>query len=130
VTTRVPDLLDPTADASCFPSQPRLAEVLRRPLEFTQYASGDYQAALAAHGMVCSMSRKGDCWDNAPAESFFSSFKMELVHHVDFLSRASARSSVFDYIEVFFNRRRRHSTLGYKSPAQYEREAVSEALAA
>jgi putative transposase len=96
----------------------------------SQYASGDYQAALAAHGMACSMSRKGDCWDNAPAESFFSSFKMELVHHVDFLSRASARSSVFDYIEVFFNRRRRHSTLGYKSPAQYEREAVSEALAA
>jgi transposase InsO family protein len=95
-----------------------------------QYASADYRAALAAHGITCSMSKKGDPWDNAAAESFFSSFKTELVHHVDFLSRAAARRSVFDYIEVFYNRRRRHSTLGYVSPAEYEREAVSEALAA
>jgi transposase InsO family protein len=99
-----------------------------------QYASGDYRAALAAHGIACSMSKKGDPWDNAAAESFFSSFKTELVHHVDFFSRAAARRSVFDYIEVFYNRRRRHSTLGYVSPAEYERVAervaVSEALAA
>lgn len=95
-----------------------------------QYASADYRAALAAYGIACSMSKKGDPWDNAAAESFFSSFKTELVHHVDFSSRAAARRSVFDYIEVFYNRRRRHSTLGYVSPAEYERAAVNEAPAA
>jgi transposase InsO family protein len=76
------------------------------------------------------MSRKGDPWDNAAAESFFSTFKTELVHDAEFMTRAAARRSVFDYIEVFYNRRRRHSTLGYVSPVEYEREAVRAALAA
>ena len=95
-----------------------------------QYASKDYQEALKAQGITCSMSRKGDPWDNAAAESFFSTFKAELADHLDRLSRKAARRSVFEYIEVFYNRRRRHSTLGYVSPVEYERMAESEALAA
>ena len=96
----------------------------------SQYASHDYREALAAQGIACSMSRKGDPWDNAAAESFFATFKTEIEEHLDHKSRAAARRSVFDYIEVFYNRRRRHSTLGYVSPAEYEREAVSAAQAA
>ena len=86
----------------------------------SQYASGDYQALLAAQQMVCSMSRRGNCWDNAPVESFFSTLKRELVHHRRYQTRAEARAEIFEYIEVWYNRRRRHSSLGYKSPAQYE----------
>jgi putative transposase len=95
-----------------------------------QYASLDYQAALAEHGIVCSMSRKGDPWDNAAAESFFATFKAELAEHLDGLPRRAARRCVFAYIEGFYNRRRRHSTLGYVSPAEYERKAGSGAEAA
>jgi transposase InsO family protein len=69
------------------------------------------------------MSRRGDCWDNAPMESFFASLKKELVHHEDYRSRAEARASVFEYIEVFYNRVRRHSALGYLSPVEYEQAA-------
>ena len=86
----------------------------------SQYASGDYQALLAAQQMVCSMSRRGNCWDNAPVESFFSTLKRELVHHRRYQTRAEARADIFEYIEVWYNRRRRHSSLGYQSPAQYE----------
>ena len=86
----------------------------------SQYASGDYQRALKDNKMLCSMSRKGDCWDNAVAESFWSTIKAELIHDVDFASRAIAQQAVFEYIEVFYNRRRRHSTIGYKTPAQQE----------
>ena len=86
----------------------------------SQYASGDYQRALKDHEMVCSMSRKGDCWDNAVAESFWSTIKAELIHGVDFSTRAAAQHAIFEYIEVFYNRRRRHSTIGYKTPAQQE----------
>ena len=71
------------------------------------------------YGMVCSMSRKGNCWDNAPAESFFNSLKNERVHGTRYATRAAARADMFDYIEVFYNRSRRHSTLGYKSPTQF-----------
>jgi putative transposase len=95
----------------------------------SQYASRDYRRALATRGLVCSMSRKGNCWDNAVAESFFASLKTELVHHRDFATRSEARSAIFEYIEVFFNRHRRHSTLGYVSPVNYE-VAKSSALAA
>jgi len=95
-----------------------------------QYASHDYRAVLDAHGIVCSMSRKGDCWDNAVAESFFGSLKAELLNDMDFATRAEARSAIFDYIEVFYNRRRRHSYLGFLSPADYERLANQPALAA
>jgi transposase InsO family protein len=86
----------------------------------SQYASADFQSLLAHYGLRCSMSRKGDCWDNAVVESFFGSLKQELVFHQKYLTRFQARQSIFDYIERFYNRRRLHSTLGYKSPAAYE----------
>jgi putative transposase len=86
----------------------------------SQYASDHYQRLLAKEGITCSMSRRGNCWDNAPMESFFASLKKELVHHEDYQTRAEARTSVFEYIEVFYNRVRRHSALGYKSPTEYE----------
>jgi transposase InsO family protein len=85
----------------------------------SQYASGVFQARLAEYGMVCSMSRKGNCWDNAPTESFFNSLKNERVHGTRYLTRDAAIADLFDYIEVFYNRRRRHSTLGSKSPIQF-----------
>jgi putative transposase len=85
-----------------------------------QYASSDYRAVLEQHGLVASMSRKGDCWDNAVAESFFASLKTELVRDIDFLTRDQARREVFAYIEGFYNRRRRHSSLGYANPEKRE----------
>ena len=95
----------------------------------SQYASIDYQQALAARGIQCSMSRKGNCWDNAVAESFFSSLKMELVHDADFATHEQARTALFEYIEVFYNRQRRHSTLGYVSPVDFELAALPQKLA-
>ena len=86
----------------------------------SQYASSDYQELLTANAMRCSMSRKGDCWDNAPTESFFGSLKQELVFREHYYSRFQARQSIFEYIECYYNRRRLHSTLGYMSPANYE----------
>jgi putative transposase len=91
----------------------------------SQYASHDYQATLANHEMRPSMSRKGDCWDNAVAESFFSTLKTERVHHRLYRSRADARRDIFEYIEVFYNRLRLHSTLGYLSPVQFESRALA-----
>lgn len=85
-----------------------------------QYASRDYQHLLRKHGIVCSMSRKGNCWDNAVMESFYHSLKTECVVFEDYRTRSQARSSLFDYIELFYNRQRRHSTLAYKSPVTYE----------
>jgi transposase InsO family protein len=87
----------------------------------SQYASEHYQGLLARHGIACSMSRRANCWDNAPMESFFASLKKELTHGEDYATRAEARASIFEYIEVFFNRVRRHSSLGYLSPAEYEK---------
>lgn len=85
----------------------------------SQYASTDYQDALTSAGIACSMSRKGNCWDNAVAESFFATLKSEL--DVDrFATRAEARSALFEYIEVFYNRARRHSFLGYETPLDAE----------
>lgn len=86
----------------------------------SQYASADFQKLLVKHGMRCSMSRKGNCWDNAPVESFFGTLKQELVFHQKYPTRFHARQSIFEYIERFYNRRCLHSTLGYKSPADYE----------
>lgn len=86
-----------------------------------QYASEAYTAALAANGLVPSMSRRGNCWDNAPAESFFSTLKTELVRDRVFPSRALARTEVFEYVEVFYNRTRRHSSIGQVSPADFEK---------
>ena len=91
----------------------------------SQYASEHYQQLLAKHGIVCSMSRQADCWDNAPMESFFASLKKELVHDADFATRAEARAALVEYIEVFYNNQRRHSSLGYVSPAEYERSENS-----
>ena len=90
----------------------------------SQYAAGDYQKALAAHRMVPSMSRRGQCWDNALMESFFHTLKTEHVYHERFTTRAQARSSVFEWIEVFYNRQRIHSALGFVSPECYERMAA------
>jgi putative transposase len=86
----------------------------------SQYASDHYQRLLGQHGIECSMSGVGQCWDNAPMESFFASLKKELVHHEDYQTRAEARASIFEYIETFYNPKRRHSALGYVSPAEYE----------
>src|ERR1700692_1945201 len=83
----------------------------------SQYASEHYQRLLAKHGIACSMSRRADCWDNAPMESFFASLKKELVHGAAFATRAEARAALFEYIEVFYNGQRRHSSLGFVSPA-------------
>ena len=90
------------------------------------YASEDYQDILEARGIICSMSRRGNCWDNAVMESFFSTVKSELGEH--FESHGAAKMKLFDYIEVFYNQRRRHSTLGQISPAAYERRAISEGM--
>ena len=87
------------------------------------YASEDYQSRLDAHGMVCSMSRRGNCYDHAVMESFFSTVKSELGEHFD--SHGDAKMELFDYIEVFYNQRRRHSTLGQISPAAFERQAAA-----
>lgn len=87
----------------------------------SQYASADFQSLLVAHGVQCSMSRKGNCWDNAVAESFFHTLKVELVYHRRYQTRKEAREDIFDYIEVFYNRQRRHSSLGYLSPAEFEK---------
>jgi putative transposase len=86
----------------------------------SQYASNDYQNLLNRHGMICSMSKKGDCWDNAVMESFFGSLKTECTHHRRYHSRSEARRDIFYYTEIFYNCERLHSTLGYRSPAQFE----------
>jgi putative transposase len=91
----------------------------------SQYAAGDYRALLQTHAMECSMSRVGDCWDNAVAESFFATLKRELADDADWATRDDARSAVFEYIEVWYNRQRRHSSLGYLSPAAYELQQES-----
>ena len=85
----------------------------------SQYASLAFQAKLKEYGMICSMSRKGNCWDNAPSESWFGSFKNERVYGERFETRDEVIAMTFEYIEVFYNRRRLHSTLGYKSPMQF-----------
>lgn len=89
----------------------------------SQYASEHYQDLLKRQGITCSMSRRGDCWDNAPMESFFATLKKELVHFEDYTTRSEARQSLFEYIETFYNRVRRHSALGYKSPTEFEQAA-------
>ena len=96
----------------------------------SQYASGEYQELLGGAGCTCSMSRRGNCWDNAPVESFFSTLKCELVHGERFETRAEARRSIFEFIEVWYNRERLHSSLGYVSPATFERVASERRAAA
>ena len=93
----------------------------------TQYASEAFRDVMARHRLVPSMSRKGNCYDNAAMESFFHTLKTELVKHEHYRSHAQARASLFDYIERFYNRRRLHSTLGYKTPVDFERERTEAA---
>lgn len=85
-----------------------------------QYACGGFTDVLAQHGFIQSMSRKGDCWDNAVAESFFRTLKTELVYHVDLFDKQHLEKELFEYIEIFYNRQRIHSTLGYLCPTEYE----------
>lgn len=94
-----------------------------------QYACADFRDLLDEHGITASMSRKGNCYDNAAKESFFHTLKTELVHHEHYRTRDEARASVFDYIETFYNRKRLHSTLGYMSPADFELAAEAEIAA-
>jgi putative transposase len=89
-----------------------------------QYASTSYQRLLNDFGVVCSMSRKGNCWDNAPMESFFHTLKTELTGFEDYKTRTEAKASIFDYIELFYNRKRMHSALEYRSPVAFENAGV------
>ena len=92
----------------------------------SQYAATAYQQQLAAYGITGSMSRRGNCWDNACVESFFGTLKRELIYHRQYRTRAEAMQEIFEYLEVFYNRQRRHSTLSYNSPAEFEtRTAVA-----
>lgn len=86
----------------------------------SQYASDSHRMLLIGHGIKASMSKKGDCWDNAVAESFFHTLKIELVHHCDYETRDDARASIFEYLEVFYNRQRSHSANGYEAPLVFE----------
>jgi putative transposase len=125
--------MSPELDCSLALAALRMALERRRPTpgrllhhsdRGVQYASSAYRAALETHGIVVSMSRRANCWDNAPAESFFGTLKVELVGERVFPSRAVARTEIFEYIEVFYNRTRRHSTLGYLSPVDFEKKAA------
>jgi transposase InsO family protein len=87
-----------------------------------QYASNAYQKVLKHNGMTCSMSRKGNCWDNAPMESFFGTLKTECIAGKIYLSRMQAKREIFEYIEIDYNRKRRHSSIGYISPENYEKQ--------
>ena len=87
-----------------------------------QYASSDFKAVLRSHKFIQSMSRKGNCYDNAVAEAFFHTIKTQLIHHCTFQSDNEAQQTIFEYIEVYYNRQRKHSTNNYKSPVDYELE--------
>ena len=100
-------------------------KVLRRPIEFTQYASGDFQKQLVTFGMKGSMSRKGDCWDNAVTETLFGSLKVERLHGMHFATRRQAKDEVIDWLQ-FYNHRRLHSTLGYLSPMAFEKKRLAD----
>ncbi len=86
----------------------------------SQYVATDYRELLTTHQLVPSMSRRGNCYDNAVAESFFATLKWELLERQQWSTRAAARTAIFEYIEIWYNRQRRHSTLGYQSPWQFE----------
>ena len=102
----------------------RPKELLHHSDQGSQYTSDQFQRLLAEHGVACSMSRSGNCWDNAAMESFFSSLKTERITRKTYRSRDEARADVFDYVERFYNPRRRHSTLGYLSPVAFEERAA------
>ncbi len=91
----------------------------------SQYASYAFQQLLAENNISCSMSRKGNCWDNSPTESFFGSLKVECLYQQSIKTREEAKQIIFDYIEVFYNRQRLHSTLNYLSPIDYEKSVAN-----
>ena len=97
---------------------------MRRRVEFTQYTSDDFQQLLKSQGIQCSMSRRGECWDNAAMESFFSTLKTERCARTVYRTRQAARADVFDYIERFYNPFRKHSKLNYLSPVQFEQQRL------
>ena len=90
----------------------------------SQYASGDYHALLTKHEIIPSMSRKGNCWDNAVAESFVHTLKVEMINRYRFKTREEAKQNIFEYLEVYYNRKRTHSSLGYMSPFDYEKRSI------
>ncbi len=120
--------MDDTMDVTLALRALRMAQETRRPApglihhsdRGSQYAATDYRAELAAHGMIASMSGKGDCYDNAVAESFFATLEFELIMQSNWPTKEAARRAIFRYIETWYNRKRRHSTLGYVSPVEYE----------
>jgi len=114
---RVIDALNMAIKNGCF--EPGLIHHSDRGV---QYASNEFQALLKTNGIQCSMSQKGDCWDNAVAESFFHTLKVELIHGKTYITRQEAKTAIFEYIEGFYNRQRRHSYLGYLSPDEYEKK--------
>ena len=124
-----------TMDAELTLAALRMAVAARRPAagrirhsdRGVQYASGAHRALLAAHGMTASMSRPGNCWDNAVVESFFATLERELIARHRWPTREAARRAIFRYIETWYNPHRRHSTLGYVSPAEYERQLAAAA---
>ena len=110
-----------TIDALTMALQRRRPALVHHSDRGSQYASGDYRIVLQKHKIISSMSRKGNCYDHAPVESFFGTLKTELGHHRKYRSRAEAKADIFDYLEVFYNRQRLHSSLGYKTPTAFER---------
>src|ERR1700678_3556263 len=106
-----------------FYNQPTTTSTLRRQFESSHDTSEPFQKLMADHGVICSMSRSGNVWDNAAMESFFSSLKTERTARKTYRTRDEAKADVFDYIERFYNPKRRHSTIGYLSPMEFERQA-------
>jgi putative transposase len=112
------DIVIDALSMACFRRKPA-AGLIHHSDRGSQYASHAFQAQLKEYGMVCSMSGKGNCWDNAPTESFFNSLKNERVYGTRYNTRDEAKADLFDYIEPFYNRKRSHSTLGYVSPMKF-----------
>lgn len=98
-----------------------LHPLIHNPDGGSQYASEEFQNLLREHAVQCSMSGKGNCYDNAVVKSFFGTLKKELIYFEDYKTRDEAKRSIFEYIEIFYNRKRRHSSLGYKSPVEFEK---------
>jgi transposase InsO family protein len=120
---------DLSADV-CVAASQFLTAVLRGPLEPGQYLSAAYIGQLAAYGIRSSVGRPGTCFDNAAAESFFATLKTELLHRAVWPTRQHAKTAIFHYVESFYNRFRRHSTLNYQSPDAYEADYLAAILAA
>jgi transposase InsO family protein len=113
--------MSPRLDTQLILNALQMALLTRQPpARGVQYASNDYRQALARAGLLPSMSRKGNCYDNAVMESFWSTLKLELVYRTKFITRQEARAALFDYIESFYNRRRSHSALNYLSPVDFQ----------